>query len=144
MEPVAENVKLAEVELEVLKFWDEKRFLPKRWRRPVTAPSFSTTVPHLPLDYPTTVICWLGRSKILFHGSGPCADGTSNGALGGTATVCRWKWKSNKRWDSMAKADIERFGVAQFNTECRKIVLRYTQGMGKNCASHGALGRFSQ
>ena len=35
------------------------------------------------------------------------------------------------------KSDIERFGVAQFNAECRKIVLRYTQEWEKTVRRMG-------
>ena len=54
MEPVAENVKLTEVELEVLKFWDEKDIFAKsleqtRYLQPFIfydGPPFATGLPH--------------------------------------------------------------------------------------------------
>ncbi len=37
---------------------------------------------------------------------------------------------------------IEHFGIAAFNEECRKIVLRYTEGVGAHSRADGALGGF--
>ena len=37
---------------------------------------------------------------------------------------------------------IEAFGIANFNEECRKIVLRYTQEWETNGRPDGPLGRF--
>ncbi len=39
-------------------------------------------------------------------------------------------------------ASIEEFGIANFNEECRKIVLRYTEEWKRWFQSHGPLGRF--
>src|SRR5438309_9442146 len=63
MKPVAENVKLAEVELEVLKFWDENdtfaKTLAKTRQQPpfifYDGPPFATGLPHYGHVLPGTI-----------------------------------------------------------------------------------------
>ena len=48
-------------------------------------------------------------------------------ALAGIAMDCRSKTRSKKRLICRGRNSIEAFGIAKFNEECRKIVLRYTE-----------------
>ena len=43
----------------------------------------------------------------------------------GTATGCRWSWRSRPSWAFTSKDDIERFGIAEFNARCREKVLSH-------------------
>ena len=138
MEPVAENVKLADVELEVLKFWD---------RRDVFAQSLHKT---------------RGLAPFIFYDGPPFATGLPHYGhlLAGTIKdiIPRfWTMRGHyveRRfgWDCHGlpveleieqalglegKTDIENFGIARFNAECRKIVLRYTQEWEKTVRRMG-------
>ena len=47
-----------------------------------------------------------------------------------------------KAFNLTGATSIEAFGIANFNEECRKIVLRYTEEWKVIGAPHGTLGRF--
>ncbi len=138
MKPVAENVKLAEVELEVLNFWEENetfaKTLAKTRQQPpfifYDGPPFATGLPHYGHLLAGTIKdiiprFWTMRGYYVdrrfgwdCHGLPVELEIEQNLGLGG-------------------KSDIERFGVAQFNAECRKIVLRYTQEWEKTVRRMG-------
>ena len=138
MKPVAENVKLAEVELEVLNFWEENetfaKTLAKTRQQPpfifYDGPPFATGLPHYGHLLAGTIKdiiprFWTMRGHYVdrrfgwdCHGLPVELEIEQNLGLGG-------------------KSDIERFGVAQFNAECRKIVLRYTQEWEKTVRRMG-------
>ena len=80
MEPVAENLKLAEVELAVLKFWDEQNIFARTLEKTRTCPPF------------------------IFYDGPPFATGLphyghllSTVVSVGTVTGYRSRWKSSKR-----------------------------------------------
>ena len=52
---------------------------------------------------------------------------------------CLLKMKLKKHKLSGAHS-IEEFGIASFNEECRKIVLRYTEEWKETVRPHGSLG----
>lgn len=138
MNPVAENPQFAEVELEVLKFWDEQnifaRTLEKTRECPpfifYDGPPFATGLPHYGHLLAGTIKdivprFWTMRGRYVdrrfgwdCHGLPVEMEIEQTLGLGG-------------------KTDIERFGVARFNTECRKIVLRYTQEWEKTVRRMG-------
>ncbi|MBI3247607.1 MAG: isoleucine--tRNA ligase [Deltaproteobacteria bacterium] len=138
MNPVAENPQFAEVELEVLKFWDEQnvfaRTLEKTRECPpfifYDGPPFATGLPHYGHLLAGTIKdivprFWTMRGRYVdrrfgwdCHGLPVEMEIEQTLGLGG-------------------KTDIERFGVANFNTECRKIVLRYTQEWEKTVRRMG-------
>ena len=139
MKPVAENVKFPEVELEVLQFWDDHKIFEKtlertRDRQPFIfydGPPFATGLPHYGHLLAGTIKdiiprFWTMRGRYV----GPSA-------LAGTATACRSKWKLSRPLDLHGKSEIERFGLANFNAECRKIVLRYTEEWEKTVRRTG-------
>ncbi|NOT53649.1 MAG: isoleucine--tRNA ligase [Deltaproteobacteria bacterium] len=127
MEPVAENVKLAEVELDVLKFWDEKEIFAKtlaktRQQPPFIfydGPPFATGLPHYGHLLAGTIKdiiprFWTMRGRYVERRFGWDCHGLPV------------EMEIEQALGLSGKSDIERFGVAQFNAECRKIVLRYT------------------
>ena len=128
MEPVAENVKLTEVELEVLKFWDEKDIFAKsleqtRHLQPFIfydGPPFATGLPHYGHLLAGTIKdiiprFWTMRGRYVERRFGWDCHGLPV------------EMEIEQTLGLYGKSDIERFGVARFNAECRKIVLRYTQ-----------------
>ena len=138
MEPVAENVKLAEVELEVLKFWDEKEIFAKtltktRQQPPFIfydGPPFATGLPHYGHLLAGTIKdiiprFWTMRGRYVERRFGWDCHGLPV------------EMEIEQTLGLNGKSDIERFGVAQFNTECRKIVLRYTKEWEKTVRRMG-------
>ena len=47
-----------------------------------------------------------------------------------------------KNFDFSGAPSIEAFGIANFNEECRKIVLRYTHEWQSKVERYGTMGRF--
>jgi isoleucyl-tRNA synthetase len=138
MEPVAENVKLAEVELEILKFWDEKEIFAKtlaktRHQPPFIfydGPPFATGLPHYGHLLAGTIKdiiprFWTMRGRYVERRFGWDCHGLPV------------EMEIEQTLGLNGKSDIERFGVAQFNTECRKIVLRYTEEWEKTVRRMG-------
>ena len=138
MKPVAENVKLAEVELAVLQAWDDndifKKTLAKTQAQPpfifYDGPPFATGLPHYGHLLAGTIKdiiprFWTMRGRYVDRRFGWDCHGLPvemeiEQALGVTG-----------------KAAIEKFGIANFNNECRKIVLRYTQEWEKTVRRMG-------
>ncbi len=138
MKPVAENVKLAEVELAVLQAWDDndifKKTLAKTQAQPpfifYDGPPFATGLPHYGHLLAGTIKdiiprFWTMRGRYVERRFGWDCHGLPvemeiEQALGVTG-----------------KAAIEKFGIANFNNECRKIVLRYTQEWEKTVRRMG-------
>jgi isoleucyl-tRNA synthetase len=97
MESVAENVKLSEVELAVLKLWDEKDIFAQSLEQTrqlppfifYDGPPFATGLPH----YGHLLA---GTIKDIIPFFGRCAGAMSNVALVGIVMVFRSKWRSNK------------------------------------------------
>jgi isoleucyl-tRNA synthetase len=138
MEPVAENVKLAEVELEILKFWDEREIFAKtlaktRHQTPFIfydGPPFATGLPHYGHLLAGTIKdiiprFWTMRGRHVERRFGWDCHGLPV------------EMEIEQTLGLNGKSDIERFGVARFNAECRKIVLRYTQEWEKTVRRMG-------
>lgn len=138
MDPVAENVKLAEVELAVLKFWDESdifaKTLAKTRHQPpfifYDGPPFATGLPHYGHLLAGTIKdiiprFWTMRGRYVDRRFGWDCHGLPV------------EMEIEQALGLNGKSDIERFGVARFNTECRKIVLRYTQEWEKTVRRMG-------
>lgn len=138
MEPVAENVKLAEVELEVLTFWDERDIFAKtlaetRHQSPFIfydGPPFATGLPHYGHLLAGTIKdiiprFWTMRGRYVDRRFGWDCHGLPV------------EMEIEQTLGLNGKSDIERFGVARFNAECRKIVLRYTQEWEKTVRRMG-------
>ena len=138
MEPVAESVKLAEVELGVLKLWDEKDIFAKSLAqtRPLPpfifydGPPFATGLPHYGHLLAGTIKdiiprFWTMRGRYVERRFGWDCHGLPV------------EMEIEQALGLNGKSEIERFGVANFNNECRKIVLRYTQEWEKTVRRMG-------
>jgi isoleucyl-tRNA synthetase len=138
MKAVAENPRLAEVELEVLNFWDEQnifaRTLEKTRACPpfifYDGPPFATGLPHYGHLLAGTIKdivprFWTMRGRYVDRRFGWDCHGLPV------------EMEIEQALGLSGKTDIERFGVARFNAECRKIVLRYTQEWEKTVRRMG-------
>src|SRR5581483_206082 len=138
MEPVAENVKLAEVELGVLKLWDEKDIFAKSLEQTrhlppfifYDGPPFATGLPHYGHLLAGTIKdiiprFWTMRGRYVERRFGWDCHGLPI------------EMEIEQALGLNGKSEIERFGVARFNAECRKIVLRYTQEWEKTVRRMG-------
>src|SRR5215470_16211282 len=138
MEPVAENLKLAEVELDVLKFWDEQNIFARTLEKTRTCPPFifydgppfATGLPHYGHLLAGTIKdivprFWTMRGRYVDRRFGWDCHGLPV------------EMEIEQALGLSGKTDIERFGVARFNTECRKIVLRYTEEWEKTVRRMG-------
>ncbi len=138
MEPVAENVKLAEVEVDVLKLWDEKdifaKSLEKTRHQPpfifYDGPPFATGLPHYGHLLAGTIKdiiprFWTMRGRYVERRFGWDCHGLPV------------EMEIEQALGLSGKSDIERFGIDRFNAECRKIVLRYTQEWEKTVRRMG-------
>ena len=138
MEPVAENVKLAEVELAVLKLWDEKDIFAKSLEKTrnlppfifYDGPPFATGLPHYGHLLAGTIKdiiprFWTMRGRYVERRFGWDCHGLPV------------EMEIEQALGLNGKSEIERFGVARFNAECRKIVLRYTQEWEKTVRRMG-------
>jgi len=138
MEPVAENVKLAEVELETLKFWDEQEIFAKtlaktRHQTPFIfydGPPFATGLPHYGHLLAGTIKDIIPRFWTM-HGR------YVERRFGWDCHGLPVEMEIEQTLGLNGKSDIERFGVARFHAECRKIVLRYTQEWEKTVRRMG-------
>ncbi|MGH8006818.1 MAG: isoleucine--tRNA ligase, partial [Candidatus Binatia bacterium] len=135
---MAENVKLSEIELEVLKFWDEHEIFAKtltktRQQPPFIfydGPPFATGLPHYGHLLAGTIKdivprFWTMRGRYVERRFGWDCHGLPI------------EMEIEQTLGLAGKSDIERFGVARFNAECRKIVLRYTQEWEKTVRRMG-------
>src|SRR5437763_7387188 len=128
MKPVAENVKLAEVELEVLNFWEENetfaKTLAKTRQQPpfifYDGPPFATGLPHYGHLLAGTIKDVVPRYKTMQGYYVPRRFGWDCHGL----PVENEIEKSRELTGAVA---IEAFGIHAFNEECRSIVLRYTE-----------------
>lgn len=138
MKPVAENLKLAAAELEVLNFWDENNIFAKtlaktREQPPFIfydGPPFATGLPHYGHLLAGTIKdiiprFWTMRGRYVDRRFGWDCHGLPV------------ELEIEQNLGLSGKTDIERLGVAQFNAECRKIVLRYTQEWEKTVRRMG-------
>jgi len=138
MEPVSENTKFSEVELEVLKFWDEQGIFAKTLEKTrdrqafifYDGPPFATGLPHYGHLLAGTIKdivprFWTMRGRYVDRRFGWDCHGLPV------------EMEIEQSLNLSGKTDIERFGVAQFNSECRKIVLRYTQEWEKTVRRMG-------
>ncbi|MBM4255488.1 MAG: isoleucine--tRNA ligase [Deltaproteobacteria bacterium] len=138
MEAVAENVKLAELELAVLKFWDEKDIFAKSLEHTrhlppfifYDGPPFATGLPHYGHLLAGTIKdiiprFWTMRGRYVERRFGWDCHGLPV------------EMEIEQSLGLNGKSEIERFGVANFNSECRKIVLRYTQEWEKTVRRMG-------
>ena len=120
MEPVAENVKLAEVELAVLKLWDEKDIFAKSLEQTrnqppfifYDGPPFATGLPHYGHLLAGTIKdiiprFWTMRGRYVERRFGWDCHGLPV------------EMEIEQTLGLNCKSDIERFGVARFNAECR-------------------------
>ena len=64
-------------------------------------------------------------SRTSSRGSGPCRATRSTARAAGTATACPVELAVEKELGFSGKADIEAFGIAEFNARCRESVQRY-------------------
>src|SRR5205823_12220991 len=127
MKPVAENVKLAEVELEVLNFWEENetfaKTLAKTRQQPpfifYDGPPFATGLPHYGHLLAGTIKDVVPRYKTMKGFCVPRRFGWDCHGLPIENEIEKAKGLSGA-------ASIEEFGIARFNEECRSIVQRYT------------------
>ena len=138
MKPVAENVKFPEVELEVLQFWDDHKIFENtlkktRDRQPFIfydGPPFATGLPHYGHLLAGTIKdiiprFWTMRGRYIDRRFGWDCHGLPV------------EMEIEQALDLHGKSEIERFGVANFNAECRKIVLRYTEEWEKTVRRTG-------
>ena len=138
MKPVAENVKLAEVELAVLQAWDKneifQKTLAKTQAQPpfifYDGPPFATGLPHYGHLLAGTIKdiiprFWTMRGRHVERRFGWDCHGLPV------------EMEIEQTLGVSGKAEIERFGIANFNNECRKIVLRYTQEWEKTVRRMG-------
>ena len=138
MKPVAENVKFPEVELEVLQFWDNNKIFEKtlektRDRQPFIfydGPPFATGLPHYGHLLAGTIKdiiprFWTMRGRYVDRRFGWDCHGLPV------------EMEIEQALDLHGKSEIERFGLANFNAECRKIVLRYTEEWEKTVRRTG-------
>ena len=138
MKPVAENVKLAEVELEVLQTWDTndifKKTLAKTQAQPpfifYDGPPFATGLPHYGHLLAGTIKdiiprFWTMRGRYVDRRFGWDCHGLPV------------EMEIEQALGVNGKTEIEKFGIANFNDECRKIVLRYTQEWEKTVRRMG-------
>ncbi len=128
MKAVAENVKLAEVELAVLQGWDQndifQKTLAKTRAQPpfifYDGPPFATGLPHYGHLLAGTIKdiiprFWTMRGRHVDRRFGWDCHGLPV------------EMEIEQALGVSGKAEIEKFGIANFNNECRKIVLRYTR-----------------
>ena len=138
MKPVAENVKLAEVELAVLQAWDKndifQKTLAKTQAQPpfifYDGPPFATGLPHYGHLLAGTIKdiiprFWTMRGRHVERRFGWDCHGLPV------------EMEIEQALGVNGKAAIEKFGIANFNNECRKIVLRYTQEWEKTVRRMG-------
>ncbi len=138
MKPVAENVKLAEVELAVLQAWDKsgifQKTLAKTQAQPpfifYDGPPFATGLPHYGHLLAGTIKdiiprFWTMRGRHVERRFGWDCHGLPV------------EMEIEQALGVSGKAEIEKFGIANFNNECRKIVLRYTQEWEKTVRRMG-------
>ena len=138
MKPVAENVKLAEVELAVLQAWDRneifQKTLAKTQAQPpfifYDGPPFATGLPHYGHLLAGTIKdiiprFWTMRGRHVERRFGWDCHGLPV------------EMEIEQALGVSGKAEIEKFGIANFNNECRKIVLRYTQEWEKTVRRMG-------
>ena len=138
MKPVAENVKLAEVELAVLQAWDKhdifKKTLAKTQAQPpfifYDGPPFATGLPHYGHLLAGTIKdiiprFWTMRGRYVDRRFGWDCHGLPV------------EMEIEQALGVSGKAEIEKLGIANFNNECRKIVLRYTQEWEKTVRRMG-------
>ncbi len=138
MKLVSENVKLAEVELEVLKFWEEKDIFAKSLAKTrhlppyifYDGPPFATGLPHYGHLLAGTIKdiiprFWTMRGRYVERRFGWDCHGLPV------------ELEIEQALGLEGKKDIEKLGVARFNQECRKIVLRYTQEWEKTVRRMG-------
>ncbi len=138
MNPVAENVKLAEVELAVLQAWDDndifKKTLAKTQAQPpfifYDGPPFATGLPHYGHLLAGTIKdiiprFWTMRGRYVDRRFGWDCHGLPV------------EMEIEQALGVSGKTEIEKFGIANFNNECRKIVLRYTQEWEKTVRRMG-------
>ena len=138
MKPVAENVKFPEIELEVLRFWDDHKIFEKtlektRDQQPFIfydGPPFATGLPHYGHLLAGTIKdiiprFWTMRGRYVDRRFGWDCHGLPV------------EMEIEQALDLHGKSEIERFGLANFNAECRKIVLRYTEEWEKTVRRTG-------
>jgi len=138
MKPVAENVKLAEVELAVLQAWDKndifQKTLTKTQAQPpfifYDGPPFATGLPHYGHLLAGTIKdiiprFWTMRGRHVDRRFGWDCHGLPV------------EMEIEQALGVSGKAEIEKFGIDNFNNECRKIVLRYTQEWEKTVRRMG-------
>ena len=138
MKPVAENVKFPEVELEVLQFWDEAKVFENTLKKTrdqqpfifYDGPPFATGLPHYGHLLAGTIKdiiprFWTMRGRYVDRRFGWDCHGLPV------------EMEIEQALDLHGKSEIERFGVARFNAECRKIVLRYTEEWEKTVRRTG-------
>src|SRR2546425_9122617 len=126
MKPVAENVKLAEVELEVLNFWEENetfaKTLAKTRQQPpfifYDGPPFATGLPHYGHLLAGTIKDVVPRYK----------------TMRGRYVRREWGWDCHglpienlieKELGFETKKDIENYGIERFNQKARESVMTY-------------------
>ena len=138
MQPVPDDVKLVDVELDVLRTWDERNIFQKtldktRDRPPFIfydGPPFATGLPHYGHLLPGTIKdiiprFWTMRGRYVDRRFGWDCHGLPV------------EMEIEQALGVSGKAAIERFGIAEFNDECRKIVLRYTREWEKTVKRTG-------
>lgn len=138
MEPVAENLRFSEIELEALKFWDEHNIFARTLEKTkhgqpfifYDGPPFATGLPHYGHLLAGTIKdiiprFWTMRGRYVERRFGWDCHGLPV------------EMEIEQALGLSGKTDIERFGVARFNAECRKIVLRYTQEWEKTVRRMG-------
>ncbi|HYV33410.1 MAG TPA: class I tRNA ligase family protein, partial [Candidatus Limnocylindria bacterium] len=133
----AENTKPSgpnfnEIEKEVLKFWEENHIFEKSLEQTkdkepyifYDGPPFATGLPHYGSILPSVIKDAIPRYQ----------------TMKGKYVRRRWGWDCHglpieniveQKLKISGKKQIEEFGVAKFNQECRENVLRYTEEWGK-------------
>ncbi len=138
MKPVAEHVKFPEVELEILRFWDDNKIFENTLKKTrdqqpfifYDGPPFATGLPHYGHLLAGTIKdiiprFWTMRGRYVDRRFGWDCHGLPV------------EMEIEQALNLHGKSAIERFGVTNFNAECRKIVLRYTEEWEKTVRRTG-------
>ena len=138
MKPVGEKVRLAEAEVEVLKTWEEKNIFEKTLAKSdrtspfvfYDGPPFATGLPHYGHLLAGTIKdiiprYWTMRGRYVERRFGWDCHGLPV------------EMELERALGVSGKTEIERFGISNFNDECRKIVLRYTEEWEKTVRRMG-------
>ena len=128
-EPLPPNVSFPALEEQVLARWRERDVFKESMRRREGAPPFvfyegPPTANGLPGLPPRAGARVQGRLPALQDDDRPP---TSSARPAGTRTACPSRSPSSRSSGFTSKDDIERYGIAEFNAQCREAVLEHLE-----------------